>query len=364
MKINHSINCEKIKHILYLISIFLLLSFSLLVFFQSTTNYLLMDYLEEVMSQPKLTVVILFGAILYITVFLLISKVLSALSSKKQLILTAVLAGLAVFVQYFLLFHIEAILRYDHLRVFDAGLEILNTTHLSLTANDGYYGLYPFNISIATFNSIILRIVKFIGISERYYLLSLQSVYLFLIDLGVFFTWQIVRILHSVKRATLFAILCITNPMLYVCFMGCYTTTLMLPLLMGTLLAIICFLKEQNWNKKIIFGVLAGISLGFGSRLRATIFIAGIAFAIYLLIRQQTAKSSKSTPKKFALLTCALLLGALLGFGGFTAYQNTFITEDYTDTQMPAIYYLMFAILSYFYSSFWVAYHNNSMLPC
>ena len=344
MKNSISINWEKIKHLLYLISIFILFGFSLIIFFQSTTNFTLMDYLEEVMSPTQLTLSLLFGAALYISVFLLIGRRFSALSSKKQLVVTGVLAAFAIFLQYFLLFHIEPILRYDHLRVFDGGLEILNTGHLSLTANDGYYGLYPFNISIATFNSMVLRMVKLLRIPERYYLLSLQSVYLFLIDLGVFFSWQIVRILHSVKNATLFAFLCVTNPMLYVCFMGCYTTTLMLPLLMGTMLCIICFLKEEDWRKKLFFGFLAGTSLAFGSRLRATIFIAGIALAIYLLIRQKNETDKKYSAKQFSILTCALLLGALLGFGGFSAYQNTFITEDYTDTQMPAIYYLMFAI--------------------
>lgn len=344
MKNSISINWEKIKHLLYLSSIFILFVFSLIIFFQSTTNFTLMDYLEKVMESQGLTLSLLFGAALYVSIFLLIDRLLSVLSSRKQLLLTGILATLAIILQYFLLFHIEAILRYDHLRVFDGGLEILNTGHLSLTANDGYYGRYPFNISIAAFNSLILRIVKLMGIAERYYLLSLQCVYLFLIDLGVFFSWQIVRILHSVKRATLFAILCVTNPMLYVCFMGCYTTTLMLPLLMGTMLCIICFLKEQNWRKKLLLGFLAGTALAFGSRLRATVFIAGIALAIYLFIRQKNETNKQYSAKQFSILACVLLLGALLGFGGFTTYQNTFITEDYRDTQMPAIYYLMFAI--------------------
>lgn len=344
MKKNNSINIEKIKHILYVISMLILFGFSILVFFQSTTNFTLMDHLEDVISQPKLTATLFLGAALLVCIFLLIGKLLSKLSSKNQLLLSAGIGLLAVFIQYFLLFHIEAILRYDHLRVFDGGLEILNTSHLSLTANDGYYGLYPFNISIAAFNSIILRIVKLIGISERYYLLSLQCVYLFLIDLGVFFSWKIVQILHSVKNATLFALLCVTNPMLYVCFMGCYTTTLMLPLLMGTLLAIICFLKEKVFHKKILFGLLAGAALAFGSRLRATVLIAGIAFGIYLIVRKKSEAFTKYSGKQIGLLTCSFLLGAAISFGGFTAFQNTYITEDYTDTQMPAIYYLMFAI--------------------
>ena len=216
MSKNFSINWEKIKHILYIISILILLGLSVIVFVQSVSNFTLLDHLEDVMNPRNLSLTMLLGAALFISLFLLIGKLLSKLSTKNQLFLTAGIAILGVIVQYCLLFHIQAVLRYDHLRVFDGGLEILNTGHLSLTANDGYYGLYPFNISIAAFNSIILRIVKLFGIAEKYYLLSLQCVYLFLIDLGVFFSWKIVRILYSIKHATLFALLAVTNPMLYV----------------------------------------------------------------------------------------------------------------------------------------------------
>ena len=338
-----STNWEKIKHILYLISIFILLGLSALVLVQSVSNFTLLSYLDKIMSQHHLSAAIILGAAVFLCCFLFIGKLLSALSSRNQIVLTICLSVLVIILQYFLLFHIQAVLRYDHLRVFDGALEILNTGKLSLTAKDGYFGLYPFNISIAFFNSMILRIVTLLGLPEKFFLLSLQCVYLFLIDLGIFFSWQIVRILHSVKDATLFAILCAANPILYVCAMGCYTTTLMLPLLMGTLLFVICFLKEQQFRKKWLLGFLAGAALAFGSRLRATVFIAGIALVIYLIIRKKNETSIKYSGKQTALLICSVLLGSMISFGGYTAVQNTCITEDYTDTQMPAIYYLMFA---------------------
>lgn len=335
---------EKIKHILYLISILILLGFSAIIFIQSFSNYAMLDYLKDIMSPRKLSATLLLGAAVFIGIFLLIGRLLSALSTHKQIFLTVVLSVIAIILQYYLLFHLQAVIRYDHLRVFDGALEMLNTGSLSLTANDGYFGLYPFNISIAYFNSIVLRVVTLLGIPEKFFLLSLQCVYLFLIDLGIFFSWQIVKILHSVKNATLFAILCVANPMLYVCAMGCYTTTLMLPLLMGTMLCIICFLKEQKFRKKILLGFLAGAVLAFGSRLRATVFIAGIALVIYLIVRKKSDNTASYSAKQAVFLTSSVLLGAIIIFGGYTALQNTYITEDYADTQMPPIYYLMFAM--------------------
>ena len=335
---------EKIKHILYLISILILLCFSLFIFFHSINDFTLLSHLEDFMDPTKLSLTIFSGAACFIAFFILIGKLLSVMNTRKQILVSVILAAIGFGIQYFLLFSLQPILRYDHLRIFDAGLEILNTGNLSLSAFDGYFGSYPFNISAATFNSVIFRLASILGVSEKFYSLFLQCIYLFLIDLGIISSWFIVKILHSVKNATLFAVLCFFNPMLYVGVLGCYTSILMLPFLMAALLFIICMLKEENYKKKCIYTFLAAVFIGMGTRLRATVCIAGIALVIYLIIRNKSKDSVALPWKKTAILIFTFLLGCLLSFGGFTAYQNTFITEDYTDTQMPAMYYLMFAM--------------------
>ena len=344
MRIHSTISWKKIKHGLYLFTLLLLTGFSLLIFFQSLANFKNLDYLNQQLQKFHLSALILLGAAAFVSLFLFFGNKLSEFSERKQLHLTVSLAVIAVFVQYFLLFQFQAVLRYDHMRVLDGALEIIQNGHLSLTDNNGYFGFYPFNISIAAFHSMILRVVMFFGIPEKFYLLSLQCVYLFLIDLGIYFSWHLVKTLYSIKHATLFAILCIVNPILYVCAAGCYTTTLMLPLLMATLDCMICFLKEPSFHKKCFLGFLSGVLLAFGSRLRATIFIAGIALLIFLILHKNSENIFKNQTKRIAILACAFLIGGVSSFGGYTAYQNTYITEDYTDTQMPILYYLMFSM--------------------
>lgn len=331
------------KYILYLISVFILLTLSCLVFFQSVLNFTGMDFFQSIMTGGSLSLMILCGAAALICFFIFVARHLSALSQSGQIRLTLLLGAGCMALQYFLLFHQQPILRYDHLKVFDGALEILRTGNLSLTANEGYFGLYPFNIAVTLFNSGILRIIQLLGIPEKGYMIALQCVYLFLIDTGIFFSWHIVRILHSVKKATLFALLCFLNPILYVCAAGCYTTTLMLPLMMGTLLLILCFLKETHPTKKLCFGFAFGLFLVFASFLRATILIAAIAFAIYLIIREKNPESPVQSPKQLLLQILAVLLGAALAFGGYGALKGKYIHGDYKDTQMPPIYYVMFA---------------------
>lgn len=340
---SHSIHFEKLKHFLYLISMGILVLLSALILIRSVSDFTGLDFLQTQASNASLSLILFFGTACLISILLMVSGFLSSLSEKNLIRLTIILAALGFFLQCFLLFYLRPVLRYDHLLVFDGALEILQTGKLSLSANDSYFGLYPFNISITVFHSMILRLLQLFGMDESHLMLGLQGVYLILIDLGVFFSWKIVRILYSTKHAALFAVLCFFNPILYTCASGCYTTTLMMPLLMGTLLLFVLFLREQEVRKKWILGFFSGVVLALGSRLRATVFIAGIALVIYLLIRAKSAVSAGYGKKRLTLLAGSVLLGAVLSFSGFTHLQNTVITEDYTDTQVPAIYYLMFS---------------------
>lgn len=334
---------EGLKHLLYLISIFILLCLSVIIFVQSAFDFTSMDFLQTVMEPWALSLLIISGAALFICFFLLTGRLLSALSERNQMILTLLSGAVCITLQYLLLFSLKPVLRYDHLQVFDGAWEILRTGKLSLTTGGGYFGHYPFNIAITIFNSGILRIFLFLGIAEKHSMLALQCIYLFFIDLGVYFSWQLVRLLHSAKNAALFALLCFFHPILYVCAAGCYTTTLMLPLLMGSLLLIICFLREKKFTKKLFLGFALGVFLVFGSILRATVLIAAIALVIYLIIREKDSKAFVHSKKQAAILVLAVLSGSALSYGSFAAVRNACVSESYAESQMPPIYYLMFA---------------------
>lgn len=334
---------KTLKHLLYLASIFILLCLSVLIWIQAAFNFTAMDNLQVCLSRPALSLLIAGGAVLFLCFFLLLAGLLSALSNRQQLLLTLALGAVCVFLQCFVLFTVRPVLRYDHLQVFDGAWEIIRTGRLSLTAGDGYFGHYPFNIAITIFHSILLRIFLLFGIAEEHSMLALQAVYLFFIDLGVLCSRQLVSLLDSVKNANLFALLCFFNPILYVCAAGCYTTTLMLPLLMGVLLLIVCFLREENFSKKLLLGFALGVFLVFASILRATVFIAAIALVIYLLIREKASDALILSGKQAAFLIFAVLVGGIVAYGSFAVIRDRYVSESYMETQMPPVYYLMFA---------------------
>lgn len=334
---------QSVKPVLYRISLLILLLLSGLVFFQSMFNNTSLNHLETMVEPWLLFLLKIAGALLLVCIFLFADKLLVKLSGKQLMIVTCAVAALGVFLQYGLLFALKPVLRYDHLQVFDGAWEIIHTGRLSLTDNNGYFGHYPFNIAITLFHSGILRFFSFLGISEGNSMLALQCVYVFLIDLGIFFAWKITRILYSPRHAAMLAIICFCNPVLYFSAAGCYTTTLMLPLLMGTLFFMTLFYKEQRPLPKLLHGCCFGFFLIFGTILRATVLIAAIAMGIFLLIRERSDASSARSKKTTASLFIAVIIGCTLAGGSFLLLKKNYVSGSYENTQMPPVYYLMFA---------------------
>lgn len=331
------------KHFLYLISIFILFCLSALVFIQSAFDFTSMNFLTNVMNPTALSLLIIGCSVLFICLFLLLGRILSALSHRNQMIVILLAGAVCITLQCLLLFTLQPVLRYDHLQVFDGAWEIIRTGRLSLSNRSGYFGHYPFNIAITMFNSVLLRILLFFGITESHSMLALQCVYLFFIDLGVIFSWKLVKLTSSFQNAVFFSLICFFNPILYVCAAGCYTTTLMLPMLMGILLLMVIFLKEQHPVKKLLLGFALGILLTFASILRATVFIAAIALGIYLMLREKEAESSMHSKKLAVVLILAVFIGSALSYGSFTALKGIYVSESCENSQMPPVYYLMFA---------------------
>lgn len=332
-----------IKHRLYEISLLILLFLSGLVFFQSVFNFTSMDVFSHMVRPGALALLAVSGAFLLVCLWIFADRMFARLSDRRLMIFTVLAAFIGITIQLGLLLALRPVLRYDHLQVFDGAWEVLQTGSLSLTDRNGYFGSYPFNIAIVLFHSALLRVISTLGISPANSMLALQCAYVFLIDLGIFFAWKIIRILSSRKQAAVFLLVCLCNPVLYVCAAGCYTTTLMIPLLMAVLLLIVVMLKENCPKRKLFFSFLFGVVLVFGAFLRATVLIGAIAFGIYLLIREKDADAVSYSKKQTASLLLAVLVGCVLTGGGYALAKNSLVHEDYRDTQMPPIYYLMFA---------------------
>ena len=334
---------DKIKHGLYLFSIALLLFLCMLAFLHAPGNLTHMDFFASVLSSREMILLVLSGAVILTFLVLFLHRRLQRLPEARQKLLLAVCAAFCIFLQYALLFTFRATLRYDHLKVFDEALELFRTGEISMTYGEGYFAQYPFNIPITLFNYAVLNLAKWIGIPESGYMLVIQCVYLFGTDLAVFFSYKILQLLRSRKTASLFALICFLNPLMYMYGFACYTTILMLPFLMGNLLLFILLLREKKWKKKLLLAFLLGIAFVAGTKIRANLLITLITFAGYLIIHMRNPHTYIEKKKQLLPLGMAILLGALLCYGSCMSLEHRYVKGDYTDTQLPPSYYFLFS---------------------
>lgn len=334
---------DKGKHGLYLFSIGVLFFLTALAFLHAPASTIHMDFLAAVMPRWALTLLVLALAVVLAFVLLFFYQKLISLPEKTQTLVVGILAALGILLQYALLFTFRATLRYDHLKVFDEALEIFRTGEISMTYGEAYFAQYPFNIPITLFNYLVLNIAKLIGIPESGYMLTIQCVYLAGTDLAVFFSYRILRMLRSRNTATLFALLCIINPLMYMYGFACYTTILMLPFLMGNLLLFFTMLKEKRPKRKIIYAFLLGVAFILGTKIRANLLITLITFAGYLIIHVRNADTFVEKKKQVVFLLLATLIGGGLCYSACMSAEHKYVKGDYTDTQLPPSYYFLFS---------------------
>lgn len=331
------------KQGLYFFSLFLLLFLSLFIYLKSLKDFTSIPRLPKMMGSFSLGLLMFLGSLALIFLLILLHRLFLRLSLKNHRRILLVCSAAAVFLQFGLLFALKPVLRYDHLKVFDEALGVLRTKELSLTAHEGYFGYYPFNIPITLLHAGILKIFTVLGIGESHFMIMLQCFYAIAIDSAVAAAYFIVKKLSNERTALLLLLICLLHPILYVCASGCYTTTLMIPLLMWNLFLIISFLSEKNPRRKIILGILLGAAIVFGVKIRATVLITVIAFAGYLIVHAKNEFTFFENRKQIITLTAAIGIGGVLCFSGLYLAESNYVKGDYSETQLPPAYYFMFA---------------------
>lgn len=334
---------DKTKHALYLFSIFLLLLLSGLILFYAPGSDALMPLFPDIMPKWQLTLLTICGAIVLSAIILFAYRHITKFSEKKQRLILVCAALACIALQLIFLFTVRATLRYDHLMIFDQALEIFRTGEISLTYGDNYFGQYPFNIPVTLLNYGFFHIVKLLGVPESGYMLALQVFYMLGTDLAVFFSYKIIKILRSQKEATLFALICFVNPLLYLYSFGCYTTILKAPFLMGNLLLFICVLKEKKPRKKLLLAFILGFFFVFGIKIRANLIITLITFFGYLVLHVRNPYTFIEKKNQLFSLSAAIAMGAIICYGGYTAIENHYVTEDYSNMKQPISYYFLFS---------------------
>lgn len=265
--------------------------------------------------------------------------------SEKQLKRTA-LAGIVILTvgQLLFLLLLHPMLRYDPLKTFDMAVEMLRTHTISGTYETGYFARYTNNYPITILTYWFLLLLSHLGVAQNLFMPAVQLINIACISGAAWLGYLILRELRNRQTAVFYLLVCVLCPLSYVWAGFFYTTTLSMPCLMGILYLFVRLPKAASGARRIRLGILLGLLLILGYKLRATAAIAFIAVALCALLKLWNLRKSgqlSALVRRYAPCGMAFLLTALLSLGFWSAAVNNYVTFDYKNTGFPMIHWVM-----------------------
>ena len=323
----------KIKNFLYKYSIILFIGFVSFLIVSFPFQYT-QDKMNNV-SQP----VRWLGALLFFLICFFIIRCkeqIGKIFDKKSLFV--IILALIVLLQLSTIFVFKIQPVNDLLYLHDEAIRMLRSPHVSLQRFHGYFGKYPNNYGHLMLLYCYYKILSFFGISTKYFVIAGNVLNLCMIDFGIVCGYVTLRYLKNIRLSNLWMILFLLNPWTYFWIFYYYTHTVSFGIMMVLFLLFVFAWKERNNYKGMIYGILLGIIIYAGMKIRITNLILCMAVLITVFFFW---KKEKVKIKQFSLIF-AVLCGMILSAVGYQyKAKNMFPKEN--QQEFPATHWLMMA---------------------
>ena len=323
----------KIKNFLYKYSIILFISFVSFLIVSFPFQYT-QDKMNNV-SQP----VRWLGALLFFLICFFIIRCkeqIGKIFDKKSLFV--IMLALIVLLQLSTIFVFKIQPVNDLLYLHDEGIRMLRSPHVSLQRFHGYFGKYPNNYGHLMLLYCYYKTLSFFGISTKYFVIAGNVLNLCMIDLGIVCGYVTLRYLKNIRLSNLWMILFLLNPWTYFWIFYYYTHTVSFGIMMALFLLFVFTWKERDNYKGMIYGILLGIVIYAGMKVRITNLILCMAVLITVFFFW---KKEKVKIKQFSLIFAVLCGVILLAVGYQYKAKNMFPKEN--QQEFPATHWLMMA---------------------
>lgn len=267
-------------------------------------------------------------------------------------IITAVWILLVV-LQLIFLCNAGNLLRYDALKIYDEAVSIFYDGEISPTTKEGYFSYYANNHPIVIITFLILKVGRLLHIVAADFgngIFFLQLINLMAIDVALFFGYLFIRdVLKKKTVGFVYMIVALVSPLSYIWIPFYYTNTLCMPFFMAGLWLAFRFGKMQKHGdrkrKNMVLLWAAGVFLGIGFMIRATVIITIIALFLAHLFMPGICEPRDVNRKEFAkkcfLQLIIFAMGLLLGAYSLRPFTNKYVRFDYTHTAFPTVHWLM-----------------------
>ena len=294
------------------------------------------DALQEVLHGKMVPVFLLGTSFLLGFLLLGLFRRLIPILEKHEKKAVPVLFGVMVLLQVLTVICVRTSLRYDHLKIFDTAVSLLEQGVISHTHFSSYFMKYPNNIPICLFTYFSLRLAELFRIPREVWMEYIKLVNLLFMNFGMWCGYRILRRHQSASAALRYLRLILVNPLWYLLGEMYYTSTISLAFSMGAIWLFDSAGRQETLWKKYTQYALAGILLAAGYQIRATVIITAAALLIYAVLRIRSFRRSREA---FSVL--AVLFGAVLMLGAYKTAERHYAGFDPSQTGYPAVHWVM-----------------------
>ena len=294
------------------------------------------DALQEVLHGKMVPVFLLGTSFLLGFLLLGLFRHLIPILEKHEKKAVPVLFGVILILQVLTVICVRTSLRYDHLKIFDTAVSLLEQGVISNTHFSSYFMKYPNNIPICLFTYFWLRLAELFRIPREVWMEYIKLVNLLFMNFGMWCGYRILRRHQSASAALRYLMLILVNPLWYLLGEMYYTSTISLAFSMGAIWLFDSAGRQETLWKKYTQYALAGILLAAGYQIRATVIITAAALLIYAVLRIRSFRRSREA---FSVL--AVLFGAVLMLGAYKTAERHYAGFDPSQTGYPAVHWVM-----------------------
>ena len=232
-------------------------------------------------------VIIILGIIVTIGVFIGIKKIIDKISEKKANII-AVICIILFFVSLSIFGNkLTAISTYDLSNIIREAKLMLQNGGKFVT--EDYFSVYSNQVPLTILIYYIFKIGSILNINDlKAFAIIINSLF---IAITAFFTYLSVKRLSNYKYALMTLLFFIVNPAFYLYSSYFYADTLCMPFAAIAMYFYIVLKDEKKKKKKIWIGILAGLILGIGYKIRVVLAIMLVAMIIDIIISKQNKKT-------------------------------------------------------------------------
>ena len=226
----------------------------------------------------------------------------------------------------------------DLLYLHDEAIRMLQSPQVSLERFRHYFAWYPNNYGHLMLLYCYYKILSFLGIGTKYFVLAGNVLNLVVIDLGIICGYKALRYLKNTKMANLWMILFLLNPWTYFWISYYYTHTVSFGIMMVLFLLFVLVWKEKETYKGIVYSFLLGLTIYIGIKIRITnlIIVIAVLMAVFFFWKKEKIRG------KQVVLVAAIVCGTMVSFAGYQ-YKARDMFPKQNAQEFPATHWLMMA---------------------